>query len=134
MEAFYKNFIFLCMMLLSSLLFSIPVAGQQANRITATTKTSIIQEFDLKALKNNQRRKVKVLVVTDIRNVAYGNRCESEATRRLGFVYTPMPINEVEKKSKLHYFLHNQVTKFNITLKHGPGWKKKLRKSVKRCG
>ncbi len=134
MEAFYKHVNFLYLVLLGGLLLSLPVAGQEANRITATTKTSISDEFDLKGLKNNQRRKVKVLVVTDIRNVPYGNRCESEATRRLGFVYTPMPISEVERRSKFHYFIHNQVTKLGITLKHGPGWKKKLKKSVKRCG
>jgi hypothetical protein len=133
MKTFYKQFFFL-FFILSGILFSIPVSGQNENRITATTKTSISDEFDLKELKNNQRRTVKYVVVTDIRDVAYGNRCVTEATRRLGFIYTPMPISEVERKSRTYYFLHNQLTKFKITAKHGPGWKKKLKKSIKRCG
>jgi hypothetical protein len=135
MKAFYRNFFFMFFMLVSTgVLFSIPALGQHENRITATTKTSLSEDFDLRDLKNNQRRTVSYLVVTDIRDIAYGNRCVSEATRRMGFVYTPMPINEVERRSRTHYFFHNQFTKFKITLKHGPNWKKKLKKSIKRCG
>lgn len=135
MKTFHKNCILFCLVLSGiCILFSIPVAGQQMNRITATTKTSIAEEFDLKELKHRQRRTVDYLVVTDIRNIAYGNRCVTEATRRLGFVYTPMPISEIERRSKFYYFTRNQVAKFKITLKHGPGWKKKLRKSIARCG
>jgi hypothetical protein len=134
MKAFHKYFIISGMLLLGiGLLVSSPVLGQ-GNRITATTKTSISDEFDLKELKNRQRRTVNVLVVSDIRNIAYGNRCVTEATRRLGFVYTPMPISEIERRSRFYYFMHNQITKFKIILKHGPGWKKKLRKSIARCG
>jgi hypothetical protein len=135
MNAFYKNSIFLYFVLFTNaVFFSVPASGQPENRINATTKTSISDEFDLKELKTNQRRTVNYLVVTDIRNVAYGNRCVMEATRRMGFVYTPMPINEVERKSRTYYFLHNQFAKFKITLKHGPGWRKKLKKSIQRCG
>jgi hypothetical protein len=135
MKAFHNNFIFLYILLFGvGVLVSIPVMAQQENRITATTKTSIAEDFDLKELKNRKRRTVNYLVVTDIRDIAYGNRCVTEATRRLGFVYTPMPISEVERKSKFHYFMHNQIAKFKITLKHGPAWKKKLRKSIARCG
>jgi hypothetical protein len=134
MKPFHTNFIFLCLLLSGiSLLISMPVLGQHQNRITATTKTSISEDFDLKDLKNNQRRTVKYLVVTHLRDIAYGNRCVTDATRRLGFVYTPMPITEVERRSRAYYFLHNQLTKLKITVKHGPGWKKKLRKSIKRC-
>ena len=134
MEAFLKYGIFTCILWFGmGMLVSIPVLGQE-NKITATTKTSISDEFDLKELKNRQRRTVSYLVVTDIRDIAYGNRCVTEATRRLGFVYTPMPISEIERKSRFHYFTHNQFTKLKITLKHGPGWKKKLRKSIARCG
>lgn len=124
MEAFSKKSIFFLV------LFSMcmPVLAQHEHRIRATTKTSISEEFDLKELKNSRRRTVNYLVVTDIRDVAYGNRCVTEATRRLGFIYTPMPIIEVERKSKFHYFIHNHINKFKVTLKHGPGWKKKLKK------
>jgi hypothetical protein len=134
MEAFHKYCIFVSLLLVGmAVLASIPVLGQE-NKITATTKTSISDEYDLKELKNRQRRTVTYLVVTDIRDIAYGNRCVTEATRRLGFVYTPMPISEIERKSRFHYFTHNQFTKLKITVKHGPGWKKKLRKSIARCG
>ena len=135
MKAFFKIFHFSYFMLISiCILFSLPVLVQQGSWITATTKTSISEDYDMKELKNRQRRTVNYLVVTDIRNIAYGNRCVTEATRRLGFVYTPMPISEIERKSKLYYFTHNQFTKLKITLKHGPGWKKKLRKGIERCG
>jgi hypothetical protein len=51
----------------------------------------------------------------------------------LGFVYVPMPIQEVERKSRFYYFMHNQAAKLKLTLKNGPFWHKKLKKSIKRC-
>jgi hypothetical protein len=116
------------------LLYSLQVCAQVENNLTAAPKKSSRSEKKEKPRIKTPKLQVPLrIVVTDIRNIGYGNRCVGETTQRLGFTYVPMPIQEVERRSRFHYFLHNQSVKLKMTLKNGPFWHKKLKKSIKRC-
>ncbi|QHT69244.1 hypothetical protein GXP67_22700 [Rhodocytophaga rosea] len=115
-------------------LYSLQVCAQVENNLTAAPKKSSRSEKRVKPRIKTPEVSIPLrIVVTDIRNIGYGNRCVGEATQKVGFVYVPMPIQEVERKSRFYYFLHNQSAKLKLTLKNGPFWHKKLKKSIKRC-
>lgn len=122
-------------LILLLLMSGLQVSGQIENTMMATSSLGARENVSGKS------RKIKTppvprpihILVTDIRDIGYGNLCVIEATRKLGFTYVPMPIQEIERKSKLRYFINNQVARFKVTLKNGPFWQKKLRKSIKRC-
>jgi hypothetical protein len=117
------------------MLSGLQVYGQvESNMMAASKMTSHLKE-------KRKANKIKTpdiyrpigIVVTDIRDIGYGNRCVSEATQKMGFVYVPMPIQEIERKPRFYYFIHNQAARFKVTLKNGPFWQKKLKKSIKNC-
>jgi hypothetical protein len=117
------------------LLYGFTAAGQTQERIMNTAKTSMNEEVLLRdeEAKNFKKHRNEHIVTTHLRNIGYGNKCVTEATHKLGFTYVPMPINEVERRSAFYYFIHNQATRFKITLKNGPFWQHTLKKRIKEC-
>lgn len=122
---------YLALLLLAS---GLEASGQIENSMLAASPSSTRGKASAKA------RKIKTppinrpipIVVTDIRDIGYGNLCVSEATRKMGFTFVPMPVN-IEKRSKIRHFFNNQSARFKVTLKNGPFWQRKLKKNIKRC-
>lgn len=110
---------------------------EEARPLTTTAtslETHAAVKASVKETKAKRNRPYTYLVTTDIEETAYGNICVTEATRRMGFVYVPMPVNEIEKRSRFYYFFHNQVAGLKITFKNGLFWKRKLKRAMAACG
>lgn len=117
------------------LMTRLSVYGQTEEKIVATAKTSLSEDVlaRTKEIKSQKKSHRAYIVTANIRNIGYGNKCVTEATRKMGFVYVPMPANEIERKSTFYYFTHNQMARLKVTLKNGPFWQGKLKKNIKRC-
>jgi hypothetical protein len=113
---------------LVSLLAFQQVGAQTHEPVLATSKTSF--EHQVKQAKRNRYIRI---ITSDVHRIGYGNRCAAQATHRMGFEYVPMPIGEIEEKSRLYYFMHNQSSRLKIAFKNGPFWQYKLKRYVREC-
>ncbi len=114
------------------LLSGVQASGQIENSMMASSPSKGKSSAKARKIKTPPIIRPIPIVVTDIRNIGYGNLCVSEATRKMGFTYVPMPL-DIGKRSKFRHFFNNQAARFKVTLKNGPFWQKKLKRNIKRC-
>lgn len=86
-----------------------------------------------KAINKPKRKHIGLIYVPDANKIAYGNRCVTEETHKMGFEYIVEPVNLGGSKTWTGKRLNNLWVKTKLVVTRSPFWKLILNKKIKRC-
>ncbi|WP_370089338.1 hypothetical protein [Ekhidna sp.] len=86
-----------------------------------------------KKVNEPKRKNIALIYVPDANKIAYGNRCVTEETHKMGFEYIVEPTNIAGSKTWKGKFLNNLWVKTKLVVTRSPFWKLILNKKIKEC-
>ncbi|MEQ9467637.1 MAG: hypothetical protein RLN88_09505 [Ekhidna sp.] len=86
-----------------------------------------------KAANKPKRKHIGLIYVPDGNKIAYGNRCVTEETHKMGFEYIVEPVNVAGSKTWTGKRLNNLWVKTKLVVTRSPFWKLILNKKIKKC-
>ncbi len=103
---------------------SIGISQGAASRKPNYEKTAVIPK---------KQKQYKYIIVSDTKNILYGNKCATRVTHKFGFEYLPIPKSQLITERESSIMFHNLFTNFSITLRRGIFWKIALKQRIREC-
>ncbi|MFT4738530.1 MAG: hypothetical protein ACI8QD_002424 [Cyclobacteriaceae bacterium] len=115
------------------LISSLGLAAQQ--RYESFEPTEILRRDQAKQREKNapKRKKVSVIIKSSTKGILYGNPCQLEETRRMGFQYTVQNKGLPGSLKPITLAWHNTKVFLKLTFTKSPFWKLILNQRVKDC-
>lgn len=95
--------------------------------------SSTTDYYNAERFERREKKRLRYLYAYNMKKVLYGNQCVADVTHKFGFEYIPAFDSAQEPRNDLQIWTHNFFTNLAITFKHGPFWKRKVKKRIKYC-
>ena len=89
--------------------------------------------YNAERYEKSKKESLRLLYAYNMKDVLYGNPCVTEVTRSFGFEYIPAFDSPDEPRNDLAIWVHNFTNSVAIAFRHGPFWKRKVKKRIRYC-
>ena len=95
-----------------------------------STKSNFHKTVDLY---NKKEKRPYYILKTSTKGIMYGNACVKEETRKFGFEYLIACNTKPTGQEKVWMYFYNFGTNTVMLFKHGPMWKRNLKRKIAGC-